>query len=318
MRCYYCYYLLFFFVRECVTLVENLNPLDNDAVDDNSLLDSFDNNISSLNLDGSDDKLLFNDLNDSDSNLAVTDDDISALNLGGGDKLLFGDPNGAGPDLAADDSLFNLNSQDAFDPDLLASDNPGSIIGDGVNPLLTADANANKLSNCNSNNNPQQPLSRKRARSTTGDDFCPEIKAKLPPTPREGYLTPLPNLETDEELKRFFCPTQLFQGILNIPVCALYDDFLLFGSDVFSLEIMAPLSNTRLTNVMLGKLSRWCFSHFPPFFPRFFLWKKLLISFINVSKKETLLRECVQNIIEKLFNGIAFLMSFFFQKSEKG
>lgn len=262
-RCYYYHYFLFLLVRKCVTSIGNLDPLGNE-VDDTSLFYS------------SDDTLHFSDLNDAGSNLAAAAEanDISFLNLDGGDQLLFDDLNGAGSDLAPDtNSPFNFNSQadDTFASDFLASDTLDSG-GDSssssddlsLNPLLTteyANANTNDPSNCNSAStsasDTNQPLSRNRARNNN-DDFC--IKAKLPPVPREGYLTPVPSLTTDEELKRFFCPTEMFQGILNIPVCALYDDFGLFGSDIFSLELMRPLSNTQLMNVRTGKLSMWAFS----------------------------------------------------------
>lgn len=243
-----CYHLLWLLVRECVTSVEDFNPAGSDV--DTSLSDSSDD-FSFLNPnDGS--KLPFSISNEAVSDLAA--DDMFVLNLDGGDKLLFGDPNDTDSDLTAEDSLFNLNSQDTLDSNIIASDDSGS--SDDPNSLIIADAN--KPNNCNSNDNNQQLLSRNRARSNN-DDFCVEVKTKLPPAPREGYYTPLPNLITDEELKRFFCPTELFQGILNIPVCALYDNFGLFVSDIFSLELMSPISNTRLTNVRPGKLSRWIF-----------------------------------------------------------
>lgn len=297
---------------------------------DNSLFNSADDNnilLSSLNPDDNN-KVLFSDLNDPGSNLAAAaaDDMSPYLNPDGGNKLHFGDLNVAGSDLAAadDGSLFNLEGQDeAFGSHLLASDDPandssgnsGSSSSDELNlldPLLKADTNGKNPSNCNSNiygdtntdNEDPQPPSRRirnRPRSTTtinninnNEDICPEadLNPQLtpPPAPREGYLTPVPFLETDEELKRFFCPAEMFQGILNTPVCALFDDFGLVGSDggggfaSSSLEegVLGPLllsnlnMNWRLVEIRVGKLSKLVLLFFstllfafasPPFFP---------------------------------------------------
>lgn len=288
----YHYFFLFLLVRKCATSIGDLDPLGSEIINESSLFDSSNDNndiLSSLSPDGSgDDKLLFGDLNGALSNLAAEDDTSSSLNLDGGDKLFFGDPDGAGSDFAAADNLlFNLNSQgDTFNSGFLASDD----LNLNPNPFLTADTNANNPSNCNANTNnenPQPPsLSRRRnpprnqPRSTTSNlntnnniDFCSsggssdvdlELKpSPPPPAPREGYLTPIPFLETDEEIKRFFCPTQLYQEVLNIPVCAIYDDFGLLSSDLLSSSSLLRFvgshlaGTTRLVDVRIGGLSKF-------------------------------------------------------------
>lgn len=238
-------HLLWLLVRECVASVGDLDTAG--SAFDTSLFDSS-NDLSSLDLnDGY--ALAFGNPLEPISDLPA--DDTSFLSLDSGDQLLFGDPNDAGSGLAAEDSLFNLDSQDTLGSNIIANDDS--------NALLIAGANT--PSSCSSNNKNILPLSRNRARSDAGD-FCVGDDGKPLPEPSQGYYTPLPTLMTDEQVKQYFCPTKLFKGILNIPVCALWDDFGLYSPNIFNPELMLSY-----TNVRYGKLSKSNFCSFFFFLP---------------------------------------------------
>lgn len=325
-------------MRKGITSVGDLDPLTSKIINENSLFDSSDNNIlSSLSPDGSgDDKLDFSNLNDAASNLAADDKTSSSLNLDSGDGLFFGGPDGTDSDFAAtDDSLFNLGSQEmTLGSDFLASDNfngGGSSSDDDVNfnPFLTADAMAKTPNNCNpntntnTNNENSQSLNRRRNRPRSST-LCSSSELQPPlPAPREGYLTPLPFLETDEEIKRFFCPAEVYQGILNIPVCAIYDDFGLLSSDVLSFSLRfigSPLLSLGLMDVAVGRLSKLNLIFL--FAPFFFCWFSALLFlvgfsiwiYIGVSSKQILIQaqETVAKRKEKenfpfIFGSLEFL-----------
>lgn len=229
-------HLLWLLVRECIASVGDL-ALAGSAFD-TSLFDSS-NDLSSLDYnDGP--ALAFGNPFEAISDLPA--DDTSFLSLDSGDQLLFGDPNDPDSGLAAEDSPFNLDSQDTLGSNIIANDDSNSLLIAG----------ANTPSSCSSNNNNISPLSRHRARSDAGD-FCVGDDGKPLPEPSQGYYTPLPNLITDEDVQQFFCPTK-FKGLLNIPVCALWDDFGLYSPNIFNPELMLSY-----TNVRYGKLSKSIF-----------------------------------------------------------
>lgn len=180
------------------------------------------------------------------SDSASLDHGLDSLNTFGSESanedLSFLPANNWSPDSNEEEPLIFENLDDDEISSSVAEDlwNDTDVLDSKIIPGI------NELSSCDAH----QPLGRIRVRSD--GDFC--VESRLPDPPKEGFYFTPPVLATDEEIKRYFCPTESFQGILNIPVCATYDDFLIGPADVFSLTSMLPLSNTKLKNLRMCSL----------------------------------------------------------------
>lgn len=73
---------------------------------------------------------------------------------------------------------------------------------------------------------------------------------------KKTYKTPQElGLLTQESINDYWCPTRIYQGILNIPVCSEYDELQIIPSDLMDPETLIPLTTTGLKEILTCSFS---------------------------------------------------------------
>ena len=163
-------------------------------------------------------------------------------------------------DSSPDESLFEVNPDGeewvTADASLFAQpDRPypttedpffASTGGDPDAAVLSADI----FSSCVDGN---QPPSRIRARS----ELCPnEIDSTGLGTAVSAPSVPGAASEQDDGTKKKWCPEDIYQGLLNIPVCSQFDDISILSSDLVDYNTGKPLTATGLKIIVTATLSK--------------------------------------------------------------
>jgi hypothetical protein len=189
---------------------------------------------------------------------------------------LFGNPGdgmspNSGPDWDLNASLFDSIDAPYAETITTSTTDDGGLLhldNDSFSTLL-----ADHTDMCSDQFQTSSPPGRIRARGAV----CSDGDSSKPPKIETNNVPSALKLMTQEAIDDYWCPTSIFQGILNTPVCSEYEEVESFTSTLMDAAPLSPLNNMGLkkiftcslrTSLLISSIFLCISSKMPRLFPR--------------------------------------------------